>query len=154
MRGERIGQQIADRLSENQDAWAQVGESLQRTLSYNLTRAIASGDWSSIGQIFIQSITETLIGGLVQRGVSSVFGGLFGGIFHQGGVVPGSPSEERLILAQGGETVYPVGATPGGVNLTLQVTGDVTDATRSAIRGMGRELTAIIHAQAQEERLY
>lgn len=44
----------------------------------------------------------------------------FGGVFHQGGVVPGPRGQERMILAQAGETVLPLGAD-GGQPVQVQV---------------------------------
>lgn len=55
--------------------------------------------------------------------------GIFGGVFHDGGVVPGPLGKERLILAQGGETVMtPEQMRSGGgakatINNYLQVDG-------------------------------
>jgi hypothetical protein len=40
-------------------------------------------------------------------------GDFFGGIFHNGGTVPGPIGQERLILAQAGETVSPIGSNTG-----------------------------------------
>lgn len=45
----------------------------------------------------------------------------FGGVFHQGGVVPGPLGAERLILAQGGEVVTPLGAEPAHVGVNVNV---------------------------------
>ena len=46
-------------------------------------------------------------------GGGSFFGNMFGGIFHDGGTVPGPIGQERLILAQAGETVSPIGSSGG-----------------------------------------
>jgi len=37
---------------------------------------------------------------------SGFFRSIFGGIFHDGGIVPGAPGQERLILARAGEAVF------------------------------------------------
>ncbi len=43
----------------------------------------------------------------------------FGGVFHQGGVVPGPTGAPRTILAQGGETITPPGGAPVEVTLVV-----------------------------------
>jgi hypothetical protein len=54
--------------------------------------------------------------GFITGGGSGGFlgvGDFFGGIFHNGGTVPGPIGQERLILAQAGETVSPIGSNTG-----------------------------------------
>lgn len=47
-------------------------------------------------------------------GGGGLLGGLdFGGIFHDGGTVPGPIGQERMILAQAGETISPIGSNMG-----------------------------------------
>ena len=52
-------------------------------------------------------------------GFLGFFRGLFGGSFHQGGVVPGPAGSERLILAQAGETIIPAGEGVGNVTINF-----------------------------------
>jgi len=73
---------------------------------------------------------------LAEMAASKVFGlitgggDFFGGIFHDGGTVPGPIGQERLILAQAGETVSPIGSSGGSggggyntANIYFQVDG-------------------------------
>lgn len=79
-----------------------------------LTRAVVQGNklgsiMSSIGRQLaskgIMTALSFLLPGGAVVGKTGFFDTLFGGVFHDGGVVPGPIGQERLILAQGGETV-------------------------------------------------
>jgi hypothetical protein len=63
-------------------------------------------------------------------GLLGGIGDFFGGIFHNGGTVPGPIGQERLILAQAGETVSPIGSSGGSsgggygtANIMVQLDG-------------------------------
>ena len=139
----QVGAQIAQGLAEQRSEWAKLGASIQESLSYNLTRAIAGGNWASLRQIFLSSVIEALIGGAVKKGVSSIFGGLFGGVFHNEGVIPGNPGEEKLVLARAGEAVgYPGGSQFGGPRQEFNFYwqgGGPTQADRIALQNAVRD---------------
>jgi len=81
----------------------------------------AFGDmWSSIIDKVIDKLAEMaaskVFGFITGGGGGGLLGGIgdfFGGIFHNGGTVPGPIGQERLILAQAGETVSPIGSNTG-----------------------------------------
>ena len=80
----------------------------------------AFGDmWSSIIDKVIDKLAEMAahkVFGFVTGGGGGGFlevGDFFGGVFHNGGTVPGPIGQERLILAQAGETVSPIGSNSG-----------------------------------------
>ena len=102
--------------------------------------------FSNVGEIF--------------SGIFSGIGGLFKGIFslfsfHDGGRVPGRPGQEIPALLEAGELVVPAdqvsGALAPGVSITLQLTGDVTQATRRAVREDMPEIAAGVYSQFREE---
>jgi hypothetical protein len=77
--------------------------------------------WNSILDQVMSKLAEMaaskVFNFIVSGGSGGILGGIsdfFGGIFHDGGVVPGPIGEERLILAQGGETVVPAGRSQQG----------------------------------------
>lgn len=73
--------------------------------------------------------------------VGGLLSGIVGGIFHDGGVVPGPMGQEQLALVQGGETIR----TPaqeralqsGGGNVKVHITGE--------LRAQGTDLVATIN---------
>ena len=85
----------------------------------------------------------------------------FGGIFHDGGIVPGQTGTDVPILAQAGELVLTRGQQAdlssalelAGVNVTINATGDVTDATRRALLSSGAEVGRIAYQQLREQRI-
>ena len=83
--------------------------------------------------------------------LGNFFGSLFGGRFHNGGVIPGPLGADRLILAQAGETVVPIGGNTGSVTLNVQVVdrgGDV----QTQIRNMIPQLAAAVGAVQYQQR--
>lgn len=54
----------------------------------------------------------------------SIVDTLFGGTFHEGGVVPGPRGADVPIIAQAGETILPVGASAGN-NITINIQAPV-----------------------------
>lgn len=81
----------------------------------------AFGDmWTSIIDKVMDKLAEMaaskVFGFITGGGSGGLLGGIgdaFGGIFHDGGKVPGPIGQERLILAQAGETVSPIGSNTG-----------------------------------------
>lgn len=81
----------------------------------------AFGDmWTSIIDKVMDKLAEMaaskVFGFITGGGGGGFLGGIgdfFGGIFHDGGTVPGPIGQERLILAQAGETVSPIGSNTG-----------------------------------------
>ena len=115
--------------------------------------------FSAFFDTFFEKISSGLqgggggLGGLISAGLS-----LFG--FEKGGIVPGPDSEAVPALLHGGEAVIPAdevralregsGNQSTVVNQTIQVTGDVTDATRKAVREMGNEISSTVQSNFQE----
>ena len=93
--------------------------------------------WSSVIDHVIDKLAEmaaskafSFITGGGSGGILGGIGSMFGGIFHDGGVVPGPIGQERLILAQAGEHVSPIGSgrSAGGggyksANIYLNIDG-------------------------------
>lgn len=150
---------LAEGLLE-QDAWERLGVTLQSTLSHNLTRSLASGDWSSLGMVLFSSLTQAFLQPFVEQGVSSAFG-LLG--FDKGGTVPGYPGQPRVAVVHGQETIRTPaqerglqtmgGYGPPQIAVTINATGDVTQATRRALRQSGREIANLAIAGIRERRL-
>ena len=95
-------------------------------------------------------------GGLLSAGL-----GLFG--FQNGGIVPGPSGpgpDNRIIAARSGELILnraqqdnlanQLNSQGMTVNQTIQVTGDVTTATRRAVREMGDEITNTVQQRFNE----
>ena len=99
------------------------------------------GLWDSVIQSVINKLAEMAASKAFEMVINMATGGtggtilsglgsLFGGIFHNGGTVPGPIGQERLIMAQAGETVTPIGSSPGGqssgmetANITVELDG-------------------------------
>ena len=60
-----------------------------------------------------QMVLDMGTGG-IGGGLLGGIGSLFGGIFHDGGTIPGPIGAERLVLAQAGEHISPLGSNPSG----------------------------------------
>ena len=123
-----------------------------QSLLDNLSNALATGDFSSLGDIFVNSLSTALTGAISMQLndllsdslgniFSSIFGGLFAGSFQRGGVVPGRGPVP--IIAHGGEVVLNRqqqmallrGGTGGSTVQNFNITGDVTAATRPRSQG-------------------
>ena len=147
-------QAILDEAAEANDAgWASIAEGFSGSLKSELSKALKSGDWSSIGDVLMDQLTSSIIdkavGGAVDWGMS-----LLG--FADGGIVPSTPSSKSYAdsvpaMLQPGELVVPVdqvgnflngGGSGGGQTFNINVTGDVTRATRSEIVKMMPEIAA------------
>ena len=139
--------------SDNDGWFTSIAEDFSSTLKSSLSKAIKSGDWSSIGDALMDQLTSSIIdkavGGAVDWGMS-----LLG--FADGGIVPSTPSSKSYAdsvpaMLQPGELVVPVdqvgnflngGGSGGGQTFNINVTGDVTRATRSEIVKMMPEIAA------------
>ena len=136
------------------DGWfSSIAEDFSSTLKSSLSKALKSGDWSSIGDVLMDQLTGSIIdkavGSAVDFGMS-----LLG--FADGGIVPSTPSSKSYAdsvpaMLQPGELVVPVdqvgsflngGGSGGGQTFNINVTGDVTRATRSEIVKMMPEIAA------------
>ena len=146
----------------------QLAEGLSNVFSDLFTdlTSQAEGEGSGIIGAF-QGIFDS-ISGLFSGGGGGGFGGLlsaglglFG--FADGGVIPGPRGAAMPVIAHGGEVVLNreqqerlLNGGAGGpmtINQTLQVTGDVTEATRRAVREMGDDITNQVQSGFTERGL-
>ena len=132
-----------------------LGTALLTNIRNQFTDRVASNIAGFVGNFFSGLFNPggSFGGGLFGGGIG-IFGGLFGGIFHQGGIVPGVQGQQRLILAEAGEAVIPrnrIGDI-GDATITVnqQITGDVTTATRRALRTSATEITDIVYSNLRE----
>ena len=91
----------------------------------NVMKKLAQMAASKVFEMAINFVTGGA-GGSILSGIGS----LFGGIFHQGGEIPGPIGQERMILAKAGESVSPIGSNNfsnnGGyktANISVQLDG-------------------------------
>ena len=133
--------------------WASIAEDFSGSLKSELSKALKSGDWSSIGDVLMDQLTSSIIdkavGGAVDWGMS-----LLG--FADGGIVPSTPNSKSYAdsvpaMLQPGELVVPVdqvgnfmngGGSGGGQTFNINVTGDVSRLTRTEIVKMMPEIAA------------
>ena len=136
-------------------SWAQgIADDFSGTLKSELSKAISTGDWSSIGETLMDTLTMTIIDSTISSGVDFLMGALG---FADGGIVPTTPNSKSYAdsvpaMLQPGELVVPVdqvdsfmsGAAGGGRGQTfnINVTGDVSRLTRSEIVKMMPEIAA------------
>ena len=130
------------------------------------TTAIADGFKESskgLGDVLGEA-SSSLVSGVkgILSGIGNVFssglgglGGLFAGVFHDGGIVPGRAGSEVPILARAGEVVLNAAqqrelagkleSTGPAVNLTIEQTnvGDVRDYMRRAVRDDAENLAVL-----------
>ncbi len=98
----------------------------------------------TIGNLF----SSLNLGGGFLGGLGGLFSGLLA--FERGGVVPGNPGSAVPIIAHAGEVVLNRGQqnrllngnAGQTINQTINVTGDVTAATRRAVADMSRDIAA------------
>ena len=95
----------------------------------NLWNSILDQVMSKLAEMAASKVFSFITGG-GGGGILGGLGSMFGGIFHDGGVVPGPIGQERLILAQAGEHVSPIGSgrSAGGggyksANIYLNIDG-------------------------------
>ena len=130
-----------------------------------LESAFARGDFSGLGKALVSTISSVLaealfssLGDLLGNFLGGGGGGGFAGLFHQGGIVPGSRGQTVPILAQAGEAVLTIPQQQqlmqqSGVNVTLNVNGDLDRATMRSLRRNAREVGNIAQAHLAERRL-
>lgn len=109
------GQQISGVLSQVlQNGAAQGGKGMAQTLLQALQNNFANQAADLLASVF--SGAGGTGGGGFLGGVAKIFG------FAEGGIVPGPQGSARLVLAHGGEGIYPPGKGPnggGGMNITV-----------------------------------
>ena len=132
--------------------WGSIADEFADTLKSELSNALATGDWSTIGDTLMNQLTMSIIdktvGSAVDFGMS-----LLG--FADGGIVPSTPNSKSYAdsvpaILQPGELVVPVdqvdnflgGGSGGGQTFNINVTGDVSRLTRSEIVKMMPEIAA------------
>ena len=137
------------------DQGRDLGELAAEGIRAPLAAALSDpGQWSNLGDLLAGSLSrvfaDALAGRLVENFITPILGSAFAGIFHQGGIVPGTPGATVPILAQAGELVLTEAQqrallqSRGGVSVELTAVGDVTDATRRAVLGMGTEIAGLV----------
>ena len=124
----------ADMLSTT---WGTIGLSIRTSIMDYILPALASLS-SKLISITRQSKglvgLNTLFSGIGITGVG-VPQGLFEGLFHrfqEGGIVPGGTNQPVPILAHGGETVLPAGASPITINVNNPIVREDQDIYRIA----------------------
>ena len=92
---------------------------------------------STLNDLFTTVLSNVGEGGSSEGNIfTTLFGAIFGGSFHDGGVVPGRPGQEVPILAMAGETITPAGQSPDGggttiiINQTINAPTEVGPETR------------------------
>lgn len=134
-------------------SWAEgIADGFSSTLKSELSSALATGDWSTIGETLMDQVTMSIIDSVLGSAVD--FGmGLLG--FADGGIVPSTPNSKSYAdsvpaMLQPGELVVPVdqvgsflgGGSGGGQTFNINVTGDVSRLTRTEIVKMMPEIAA------------
>ena len=142
------------------------GRMLGRTISESFVEGLAAGDLSGVFTSILDTVTSNILSTFTDNlsdVLGSLFSGspiggggllssLFGGIFHEGGIVPGSPGQSVPIIAQAGERVIPasqVGNT-STQEFNINVTGDVSRQTRTTIAAMIPEIASGVNATNRE----
>ena len=137
----------------------------RETMTSTLSQALASGNYKSVGDALRISLISAVTSNLLRQGLNFLGGALgIGGIptAHSGERLPGPRSREYLRVVQGEELILTPeqqfamrGGGQGRLEITnvFQVTGDVTDATRQAIRESGEEIVNIAQAGFQDRGL-
>ena len=154
---------------------AAVGMSLIEGLNSIVTTSAANVLRQGINGIFEAAFGDTL-SGIIETGMSKLFssafdavGSLFSGLLgafgggaaaptaHGGGYVPGRRGAEVPIIAQAGELILTerqqqrlLGAGGAGVQVMMNVTGNVDAATQRALSRSSRELVHLLAAQEVE----
>ena len=142
------------------------GRDLGKSISEAFVQGLSTGDLSGVFENIFDTVTSNILskftdnlsnvlGGLFSGG--SIGGGgllssLFGGIFHDGGIVPGTPGQSVPIIAQAGERVIPANQV-GNTNtqeFNINVTGDVSRQTRTQIANMIPEIASGVNSVNRE----
>ena len=93
------------------------------------------------------------IASATSTGVSGGLANFFSGAFQEGGFIPrgrfGIVGEAGPELVTGPSLITPLEDT-GNISITLNVTGNVDDATRRAVLEMGQEVTEIVQRNLED----
>ena len=163
-------------------------EQFGEALSTNLARTIASGNFKNVGDALVGALQASLAQSAAKQltkifsqlfksvfssfgggGGSGLLGGLIGGItkffsFHEGGIVPGGPRQERLALVRGQEAIFTPsqvralqkgmqsggGGMKGGDTI-INITGNVDAATEEAIGRLMPKITRGVNAEGRRQ---
>lgn len=120
-----VESELTRSFNEDRARFKQWADNVTDSLSNNLSRALATGNFKDFGSAVVGALQaslaeagvkslktvfgklfEGIFGGIGGGGGGGFLGGIFGGLFHQGGIVPGGPRQERLVLARGGEGIF------------------------------------------------
>ena len=131
---------------------------IQGALTDSLSMNLQMGLSDLLGGFFMSVFSSIFAGG--GGGIGSIFGSLFGGFFQQGGIVPGRGPVP--IVAHGGEVVLNReqqmallrGGTGGSTVQNFNITGDVTAATRRALRDDAIAIARQTTLQQREEGVF
>jgi len=139
---------------KEEKSWAQgIADDFAGVLKSELSDAIATGDWSTIGETLMDSLTMSIINSVVGQGIDFLMGAIG---FNQGGIVPSTPNSKSYAdsvpaMLQPGELVVPVdqvdnfmsgGSGGGGQTFNINITGDVSRLTRNEVVKMMPEIAA------------
>ena len=148
-----LSRSFADRVSQG---FVDFLDPLMEGIFGSLEDAMSGAATKSTGSIF--SKLGSVFSGLF-KGFGSLLSGIFSGVgsflglsLHEGGRVPGRPGQEVPAVLEAGELVIPAdeAGLAGGVAIYLQVTGDVTEATRKVLREDMPEIAAGVFSQFRE----
>ena len=127
---------------------------LARDVKFTLTDALATGDFSDVGEALTRNLNRVLAEAALDVLFQQTLGRLpfFEGIFHNSGIVGGTgdvPVLARageLILNEAHQGVIANRLSQPTLSVTFNVTGDVNEATRRAIRQQMHEIAQMINA--------
>ena len=150
--------------------FSNIGDVFVNTIQSNLQNRVQerlNEVFSEFFDGFFDLISSSLQGGGSGGGIGGLLSaglGFFG--FQDGGIVPGRPTasgrDNMLVAVSSGEAILnrqqqqallEGGAGGRTINQTIQVTGDVTEATRRAVREMGNDITNQVQSGFQERGL-
>ena len=139
------------------------------SIKENLRTALLTGNFDDLGQALLTSVQAALIDGLLGSLFSSIGGSLFGGFGGGAGaasgafITPGESGRPVPIIAHGGELILNGqqtrellgGQNRGTVfNQTFNQVGDVTRATRRAVRQDARFFADQVNRSNRERRVF
>ena len=114
---------------------------------------LSSVNSSGSGRSWLSGLTTTILGALAGGPPAVLASGLTTSQhaafrMHRGGRVPGAPGTETWRLLEAGEQVIPAdrggGGSPVEISQVFNVTGDVTEATRRAVRADAEEIASLV----------
>ena len=147
-------------------------------LSRSFATSVINFDFDSLGMSVLGAIQRAVTdqaSTILGEGLKMLFGGLFknllaslggsgggsgglGGLFAFASRIPffqegGFVGRSGLAFVDRGETILPPGSGIGGQTFNFNVTGNVDDATESAIFRMSRPIAALVNNENREARL-